>query len=240
MDKPQTLVEHLTELRGRIIISLAVLGITCLLSLPLAQHLLKILKIPASGVIDKLVFFSPEEAFMIYMRIGMLCAFVLSMPVLLYQLWAFCAPAMDERLRERSSSFILYCFLAFIAGGLFAYFILLPPALKFLIGFANDDLEPMISAGKYISFVTGIIFASGLVFQMPILSFLLTKLWVVNAAALRKKYKYAFVIIVIAAAAITPTPDAFNMILLALPMLALYELSIWVSYFSAEKKAALQ
>lgn len=240
MDKPQTLVEHLTELRGRIIVSLAALGATTLLSLPFASHLLKILKYPASGVIEKLVFFSPEEAFMIYMRIGLLCAFIFSMPVILYQFWGFCAPAMDERVRERSFSFIFYCFLSFLAGSLFAYFVLLPPALKFLISFAKDDLQPMISAGKYISFVTGIIFASGLVFQMPILSFLLTKLGIINARSLRKKYKYAVVMIVIVAAVITPTPDAFNMSFLALPMLALYELSIWVSFFAGNKRAQLK
>jgi len=236
MDKPLTLVEHLTELRGKIIVSLVALGAAILLSLPFASHLLKILKYPARGVIDKLAFFSPEEAFMIYMRIGFLCAFILSMPVILYQFWGFCAPAMDERVRKRSSFFIVSCFLSFIIGSLFAYFILLPPALKFLLGFAKEDMEPIISAGKYISFVTGIIFASGLVFQMPILSFLLTRLGVINSRTLRKKYKYAIVVIAIVAAVITPTPDAFNMSLLAIPMLFLYELSIWVSFFAGKKK----
>ena len=172
---------------------------------------------------------------MIYMRISLLCAFIFSMPVILYELWRFCAPAMDQRIRKHSSSFIIACFFSFVCGALFAYFLLLPPALKFLIGFAKDDLQPVISAGKYISFVTGIIFASGLVFQMPVLSFLLTKLGIINHRTLRKKYKYAIVIIVIVSAVITPTPDAFNMTFLALPMLALYELSIWVSYFSEKK-----
>lgn len=237
MDKPLTLVEHLSELRGRIIVSLVALGATTLLSLPFASYLLKILKHPATGVIDKLAFFSPEEAFVIYMRIGFLCAFILSMPVILYQLWGFCAPAMEERVRKHSAFFIISCSLSFIIGGLFAYFILLPPALKFLLGFAKEDLEPVISAGKYISFVTGIIFASGLVFQMPILSFLLTKLGIINARVLRRKYKYAIVVIAIVAAVITPTPDAFNMSLIALPMLFLYEVSIWISFFCAKKKA---
>ncbi|MEK6728119.1 MAG: twin-arginine translocase subunit TatC [Candidatus Omnitrophota bacterium] len=236
MDRPLTLVEHLSELRGRIIVSLVALGVTTLLSLPFASHLLKILKYPARGIIDRLAFFSPEEAFVIYMRIGFLCAFTFSMPVILYQLWDFCSPAMEERVRKHSPFFIVTCTLSFIAGGLFAYFILLPPALKFLLGFAREDLEPVISASKYISFVTGIIFASGLVFQMPILSFLLTRLGIINSAVLRKKYKYAIVAIAIVSAVITPTPDAFNMSLIALPMLFLYEISIWVSFFSRNKK----
>ena len=235
MDKSLTLVEHLSELRERIIICLVVLGAATLLSLPFASPLLKILKLPARGVIDRLAFFSPEEAFLIYMRIGFLCGFVLAMPVILYQLWRFCSPAMGERVSRHSAFFIVSCFVSFVAGALFGYFILLPPALKFLLGFAKEDLEPVISAGKYISFITGIIFASGLVFQMPVLSFILTKLGVINSRTLRKKYKYAIVIIFVVAAVITPTPDAFNMSFLALPMLCLYEISIWIAFFAQPK-----
>jgi len=235
MDNELSLVEHLNELRKRIIICLAALGAAALLALPYASQLLRILKFPARGVIDKLAFFSPEEAFLIYMRIGILSGFTISMPVLLHQLWGFCSPAMEERVKKHSVFFIASCFVSFVAGALFAYFILLPPALKFLLGFAKEDLEPVISAGKYISFVTGIIFASGLVFQMPVLSFILAKLGVINSRDLRKKYKYAIVIVFIVAAVITPTPDVFNMLMLAFPMLLLYELSIWISFFAGAK-----
>ncbi len=235
MDKELSLVEHLNEVRKRIIICLITLGVTTILVFPYASGLLKILKLPAKGAIDRLAFFSPEEAFLIYMRIGVLCGFILSLPVILYQLWGFCSPAMEERVKKHSVFFIVSCFVSFVIGALFAYFILLPPALKFLLGFAKDDLEPVISAGKYISFITGFIFASGLVFQMPVLSFILAKLGVINAGVLRKKYKYAIVIIFIVAAVITPTPDAFNMLMLALPMICLYEISIWVTCFAKPK-----
>lgn len=235
MDNELTLIEHLNELRKRIIICLAALGVATILALPFASQLLKILRLPASGVIDRLAFFSPEEGFLIYMRLGILCGFTISMPVILYQLWGFCSPAMEARVRKHSTFFIMSCFLSFVAGALFAYFILLPPALKFLLGFAKEDLEPVISAGKYISFITGLIFASGLVFQMPVLSFILAKLGVISHKVLRKKYKYAVVIIFIAAAIITPTSDVFNMSLLALPMLCLYEIGIWVSFFAQPK-----
>ncbi len=235
MDNELSLVGHLNELRKRIIICLVALGATTLLALPYASQLLKILKLPARGVIDKLAFFSPEEAFLIYMRISIFYGFTISLPVTLYQLWGFCSPAMEEKVRRHSAFFIVSCFISFVAGALFAYFILLPPALKFLLGFAKEDLEPVISAGKYISFVTGIIFASGLVFQMPTLSFILAKLGVINPRTLRKKYKYAIVIIFIVAAVITPTPDAFNMSFLALPMLCLYEISIWVAHLAKPK-----
>ncbi len=239
MERELTIIEHLSELRKRIIIYLVALGIATFLSLPFTSALLKILKFPAKGVIDRLAFFSPEEAFLIYMRIGILCGFIFSMPVALHQLWGFCSPAMGERVRKHSAFFIISCFVSFVAGSLFAYFILLPPALRFLLGFAKEDLEPVISAGKYISFITGLIFASGLVFQMPVLSFILAKLEVINSRILRKKYRYAIVIIFIVAAVITPTPDAFNMSVLALPMIFLYEVSIWVAYFAKPKLKVL-
>lgn len=235
MDNELSLVEHLNELRKRIIVCLIALGVATLSALPYASQLLRILKLPARGAIDRLAFFSPEEAFLIYMRIGVLCGFIISLPVILYQLWGFCYPAMEKKVRKHGAFFIASCSVSFVAGAIFAYFILLPPALKFLLGFAKEDLEPVISAGKYISFVTGVIFASGLVFQMPVLSFILAKIGVINSQILRKKYKYAIVIIFIVAAVITPTPDAFNMLMLVFPMLLLYELSVWISFFAQPK-----
>lgn len=230
MDKTLTLVEHLGELRKRVIVCLFALGLTSVFSFPFACGLLKLLKLPAHGLIEKLAFFSPEEAFLIYMRIAFLSGIIISMPVILYQAWGFISPAVEERFRRYAFWFILACLGFFIGGCLFAYFILIPPALKFLLSFALDELAPVISAGKYISFVTGLIFGCGLVFQMPVLSLILTKLKVINSRLLRQKYKYALVIILLVAAIITPTPDAFNMFLLAAPMLFLYEAGIWIAY----------
>jgi len=236
MEKPLTLVGHLNELRKRIIISLVSLGILTIFSLAFSSYVLKILKLPAGGLIEKLVFFSPQEGLVIYMRVAFLCGLIISMPVILYQVWAFIAPALEENTRRSACLFIIFCSLFFIIGCLFAYFILIPPALKFLLSFGKEDLEPVISASKYISFVTTLILGCGLVFQMPILSLILTKAGIINPKILRKKYKYAVVIILIAAAVITPTPDAFNMLLLACPMIFLYEISIWVSFFAKPRQ----
>lgn len=236
MERELTFIEHLSELRKRIIICLIALVVTSGASLLFAPFVLKILKLPAQGIINKLAIFSPEEAFLIYMRIGFLCGFILTMPVILHQLLLFVSPAIEDRIRKYTGSFILFCFLSFIIGGLFAYFILIPPALKFCLSFAKDDLEPVISAAKYISFVVNLILGCGLVFQMPVLSLILTKLGIVNSKVLRSKYKYAFVAILIVAAIITPTTDIFNMLVLALPMLFLYEISIWVSFLAASRK----
>lgn len=237
MEKPLTLSGHLEELRKRIIVVLIAVGITTVFSLPFASFLLKALKQPAAGLIDKLAFFGPQEAFLIYIRISFFCGLIISMPVILYQLFAFVAPAIEERIKRQAGIFVFFCSIFFISGCLFAYFILIPPALRFLLSFAKDDLEPVISAGKYISFIASLVFASGLVFQMPVLSFIFTKLGIINSRILRGRYKYALVVILIVAAVITPTPDAFNMLMIAVPMLFLYEFSIWVSYFARPKLA---
>lgn len=236
MEKEFTLVEHLRELRARIIVCLVAFGISILVIWPFTSAILWMLKLPAAGLIEKLAFFSPQEAFTIYMQVAMFCAGIISMPVIIYEFWQFIAPAMEARLRRKVSFFIIFCFLAFVMGGAFAYFVLIPPALKFLLSFANGQLMPIISAQKYFSFLTTLILGCGLIFQMPILTLILTKLKIITARFLRNKYKYAIVIILILAAVITPTTDIMNMILLAAPMILLYEISIWVAFFAGPKK----
>ena len=231
-NKDLTVIGHLEELRRRIITCLVFIVLGCICVFPFSGPLLKILKFPAQGMIDKLVFFSPQEAFMVYFKIAMASGFVLSIPIILYQIWAFVSPAIGGRFKRYSFLFIFFSFLAFVSGALFAYFFLLPAALKFLLSFGRGELEPVISVGKYISFAVAIILGTGLVFEMPMASFILSKAGIINHRFLRKKFKYAVLVIFIAAAIITPTPDVINMTLLAIPMLLLYEMSIWVSFFS--------
>lgn len=235
MERFQTITDHLTELRRRLIAALAAFGAGTCVSLFFVSDLIKILKRPAAGIIDRLVFFGPEEAFAIYMRVGLIAGLVLSMPVLLYEAWAFLAPALDERWRRGAVAFVFFCFLTFLIGGFFAYSILIPPALHFLLTFAREGLEPLISAQKYISFVAGFLLACGLVFEMPIVSFMLARMGIISAAALRKRYKYAVVVIFVVAAIITPTVDVFNLVIMAAPMILLYEVSIWTAYLARSR-----
>ena len=125
MERELSLVEHLAELRIRIIVSLVALGISCVLSFPFAPFLLNILKNPASGIIDKLAFFSPQEGFLIYVNLSLFSGWLISLPIILYQAWAFISPAIEERQKKHIGSFIFFSFMAFICGGLFAYFILI-------------------------------------------------------------------------------------------------------------------
>jgi sec-independent protein translocase protein TatC len=234
MDKELTLVGHLSELRQRIIVSLAVVLVFMLVAFSHASDLLTILKLPGAGSIDKLVFFSPTEAFMAYFKVSFLAALIAAAPVMLYQFWAFISPAFEKKVRDQGGVFLAFSVLAFGAGVLFGFFWLLPAAIKFLMGFSQGVLVPMISVSDYISFVTGLLLGCGLVFEMPVLSYLLAKIGILDDRLLRQYWKYAVVVIFIVAAMITPTPDAFNMCLMALPMLMLYEMSIWVAKFSGK------
>ena len=231
-----TVTEHLEELRKRVIFSLLALMFATAVSVPFSPVVLKFLKYPSGGAIGRLVFFGPEEAFLIYMRISISAGLVIALPVMLFQLWAFLSPAIDERFKKHAFFFVFFSFLVFLLGCSFSYFILLPAALKFLLNIGRNDLEPVISATRYISFVTGLILACGIVFEMPVVSFFLTRIGIINAGILRRKFLYAVIVIMIAAAVITPTGDAFNMLMLALPMLALYEVSVWVSFFSGKRR----
>ncbi|MFA6078969.1 MAG: twin-arginine translocase subunit TatC [Candidatus Omnitrophota bacterium] len=229
MEQELTFIGHLDELRRRVIISLVSLGIAAVASLPLSPYILKALKYPAGSAIQKLAFFGPEEAFMVYMRIGIMCGVIIASPVIVYEFWAFIAPAIEDKFKKNMAYFIVFSLASFIAGCAFSYYILLPKGLAFLLNFGSEDLVPIISATKYISFATGLILACGIVFQMPVLSFILTRIGVINASFLRRKFKYAVIVIGIFSAIITPTTDIFNMIVLMIPMILLYEISVWIS-----------
>lgn len=228
-EKELTLVEHLDELRKRIIYCLIPLVIAVLFSAPFTKTFLAFLRIPAEGVIDKLAFFSPQEVALVYMKIAIFSGLILSLPIILYQIWVFISPALEERQKKYAVSFIFWAFFAFISGCAFGYLILIPFSLKFLIGLAGFELTPVISLSKYIGFVLALAAGSGITFELPVAIWLLTRLGIVNSRFLRKKRRYAIAIIFITAAVITPTTDPFNMTLLAFPMLVLYEISIWIS-----------
>lgn len=236
MEKELTVLGHLDELRRRIILVLISVAFTTCISIPFASDILKILKYPTGGAIGSLAFFSPEEAFLVYMRISFTSGLIMASPFIIFQIWAFLSPAIEGNLRRSYRMFAVISSAIFIIGCAFSYFVLLPAALKFLLSIGEGELEPVISATKYISFVTYLIIACGIVFEMPVASFFLTKTGIINARLLRKKFKYAVIVIAVAAAVITPTGDVFNMLALAVPMLFLYEVSVWISHISGKRE----
>jgi sec-independent protein translocase protein TatC len=225
-----SIIEHLEELRKRIIVSLVFFTLASIFSFMFVDKISDILRLPALGIIENFIFLTPTEVFAAYMRISILAGFVISLPFILLQLGLFLIPALPKDQREAIVSWLIISFLLSILGIMFSYFLALPFALKFLISFANGAAVPMISLGKYFSFAGALLLIGAGIFQIPVVMALLSYIGIFKAAFFRKNRKYAVVVIFIIAAIITPTQDIVNMLIFAVPMLALYEAGILASW----------
>ncbi len=221
--------EHIEELRQRIFKSLVAVVVGFLVAWPFKKKLLLFLERPLPDTVQgKLVFLSPPEAFFTALKISFFAGIVLALPFVLYQIWKFVEPGLYEHEKKFLLPFMFFSVLFFFLGASFAYFVILPFGLRFLLGFMGDLLVPQITVGSYISFVIQMILAFGFVFLLPVVVWLLSKLGVINYRVLENNRKFAILVVFIVAAVLTP-PDAFSQVMMALPLLALYELSIWVS-----------
>jgi sec-independent protein translocase protein TatC len=219
------LLAHLEELRRRLIKILLAIGVGCGGSYAFSDHILNWLTQPLP---QRLVFISPTEAFLVSLKIAFFTGVVVTLPFSLFQIWKFVAPALSQAEKGYAFSFITFGSLLFLAGILFAYYVILPLGLQFLLSYGSPGLQPMISVGQYISFCITILFAFGLVFNLPLMVMLLARMKLLDSRLLAKNRRYALLIISVIAALLTP-PDVFTQILLAFPLLLLYELSIWLS-----------
>lgn len=227
VDKRMTVVEHLEELRRRILISLAAIFIaTCIAFWKVKEIVSYLVRL---GRIGHLVFLSPVEAFFAYLKVAFFVGLFISSPIVLFQIWRFISVGLKENERKSVIFYLPFSIVLFLFGAVFAFCIAIPWALRFLINFAGPEVLPMLSISKYISFVVVLLLMFGLVFELPIAIILLAKLGIVTTAALRRNRKYAILSIFIIAAILTPTPDAFTQLLMAIPLIFLYELSIWLS-----------
>ncbi|MDD5073521.1 MAG: twin-arginine translocase subunit TatC [Candidatus Omnitrophica bacterium] len=235
-DSKMALVEHLDELRRRILISAAAVIVCACAAFLKIQEILRFLMFPP---VDHLAFFSPAEAFFEYCKLAFFAGLFIASPVVLYQLWAFVSAGLTQKERKVVFFALPFSVTLFLGGVVFAYFFVLPWALKFLIEFAGPEVYPILSISKYLSFVIMMFLSFGIVFELPVAVMVLSKLGIVTPSFLRRNRKFAIVAIFIAAAVITSTPDAFTQCLMAVPMLVLYELSIWISklvYKKGDKK----
>jgi len=222
-EKRMTLIEHLEELRGRLIKSAIALAVTTLASLIFTGRLLKILVAPA-GI--KPIFLRPTEMFVTYMRVALISGTALAMPVIVYQMIRFVLPALKPHERRYLYIIVPGATFSFLLGLAFAYFAMLPFALRYLLSFGGNIAEAKWAIGEYISFVTKLLFWVGVTFETPLLVFFLAKLGVVTPEMLARYRKYAIVAIAVLAAVITPTPDPFNMMVVMVPLLILYEIGV--------------
>jgi sec-independent protein translocase protein TatC len=226
-NKEMSLFEHLEELRERLIKSGLALMFTTLVSLLFSTQLIKIILVPAGDV--RPVFLRPTEGVLTYFRVALLAGVALALPFVTYQVAQFVLPG----LRPSEKRFLIWLLpgavVSFVAGAAFAYFVMLPPSLRFLVSFGSEVAEATWAIGEYIAFVTNLMFWTGVVFEAPLLAFFLAKLGIVTSEMLSRNRKYALLVSAILAAVITPTPDPFNMMLVMAPLIVLFEVSVWVT-----------
>jgi sec-independent protein translocase protein TatC len=210
-------------LRKRLFIGLIAMVITTLASFAFAQRLIFILAQPVGGT-QNLLSIEVTENMGVFMRVSLLSGFVIALPVIFYEVMAFVLPGLHASEKKWVFMMIPLATLLFVIGVLFAYFVMLPTALPFLINFLGIKTTPRLSS--YFSFVTGLLFWIGISFETPLVVFFLAKLKLVTAKGLARQWRVAVVVIAVLAAVITPTPDPVNMGLLMLPLFGLYLLSL--------------
>ena len=228
-DGSMSLSGHLRELRNRILICVILLVVVFGICLSFAPRLVTLLTDMGRRYDYVYVYIAPQELFLVYMNVALVGAVVVCFPVLAYQVYAFCSPGLSGKERGYISGALIAGGLCFLVGVAFAYFISLPFMLRFLIQFTGEvDVSASISIQQYVSFLLTVFVIFGLVFELPVVSVLLTGLGLVKAEWLVKGRKVMIVIIFVLAAIITP-PDIVSQIMVAIPMLALYEISIALS-----------
>src|SRR5271168_158267 len=237
--------EHLLDLRKRLIYSAAAIAVGAGIGLLVSKHFIVILVKPMQDALraahfdDKLYFTSPAGYLTLVINIGLYIGIVLAMPYVLYQVWLFVAPGLYKHERRAASGFIVSSMALFVCGIAFGYFVMLPQVLQFLVSFAMDGpVRPLISFNEYFHFLLVVLLGLGVIFEMPVLIFILSVFGIVTPKFLLKNFRYAMLLITILAAIVTPTPDATTMIVFMAPMVALYLIGVLVSYVVVRRKRA--
>ena len=218
-----TLVGHLGELRRRLIISVMAIAAGTLGAYTVVEDLMRFVVAPAG----KLYFMSPAEGFFAYLKLAVVAGFMVALPVVLWQVWRFVAPALTSGEKRWGLLLVPGSVILFFFGVLFAFLLVWPAAVKFFLGFGNDSLTPMISLGQYLSFLLSFILPFGVIFNLPLLLLALAKMGFVSSASLAKQRKMMIVGAFIVGGIITPTPDILSQTMMAMPIILFYEASIW-------------
>jgi len=223
-----TFIGHLLELRRRILYAVLAVFIGFLLSYPFSPQIYTILAQPLVRILpagSHLIYTSLPEAFLTNVQLSLICGFVLALPVVLYQFWAFVAPGLYAHERRLVFPLIFVSLSLFAIGVLFAYFIVLPNAFRFFLSFSGTEMTAMPKVDKYLSLIVKFSLAFGLAFQIPVLIVVLVRVGILQVESLRRGRRYAFLICAVAAAILSP-PDVMSMILLLIPMYLLFELGL--------------
>lgn len=234
----QTLVDHLSELRVRVVKALWGIVIAFAGCYGFSDKLMDIIRRPIQPYLKDegggLVFLGVMDKFLAHLKISLLGAIILSCPWWLYQVWQFVAPGLYEKEKRYAISFIAFGTVLFLSGVAFAYFLVYPAAFEFLLGFGGSVDKPMITLAEYLSFFVTTTLIFGASFELPLIIVILGVLGVVDAKFLRSKRRYAIVVLAIVSAVLTP-PDAVSMFMLLVPLYVLYEISIFLVQALAKK-----
>jgi sec-independent protein translocase protein TatC len=239
-EREMSFLDHLEELRRQIIKMVVGILIGTALCIYFADFIVQtILLTPLRSVGLKAQVLSPYGIVMLYMEAVLICGVILSMPYTIYCLWKFVAPGLLPKERQYISRIVFFTSLCFFTGIAFGYYVLLPGALTFFSTFGTQNIELHVALDQYVSFMLALLLGAGLVFELPMISYFLSKMGILTPQFMRKYRRHAIVVILIIAAVVTPTPDMVTQTLLALPMFVLYEVSIFVSKFAQKKKTPL-
>ncbi len=233
LNEDLTLVGHLSELRKRIIYMGLSLIIFSLGSYYFAEKIAE--NIVARAPDMKFIYISPSELMLSYIRIAVFCGFIISLPVIFTQVWLFISPGIGKKEKKYIGVSVAMGSIFFILGSSFAYTLVLPTIMKFFAGFQISEIEATISFASYLNFVISLLLAFGVVFELPIIMFLLTRFRILKSSFFTKYRKYMILIIFIIAAFLTP-PDIVSQSLLAIPMMLLYEVGIILSKLGEKRK----
>ena len=231
-----SLLGHLTELRTRLIRSVIAVAITVILSFVFYQQIFDILLLPARDI--TLIYTEMTEMLGTTMRVSLISGIILAMPYLTYEFIMFVSPALTRREKRYVFLILPWIALMFAAGVAFTYFVLLPPMIQFLLTFGDNIATPQIKVGNYISVVTRLLLAFGLVFEAPVVTTFLARIGILKPQWLVDKRKPAIILAFVLASMITPTIDPINQSLVALPLIVLYEMSIWLARLVYKKRPA--
>ncbi|MBI3292980.1 MAG: twin-arginine translocase subunit TatC [Elusimicrobia bacterium] len=233
-DTPKTLIEHLDELRWRLILALIGVGVGMLLMLAWVNRIIAWMARP----VGRLIFVTPTEAVLVKLKIAALSGFLLTLPWVLYQIWQFVAIGLTQEERRHARWVLPSAYGLFLGGSAFGWFVVVPMAVQFLVGTGTSHLRPLWTIDAYLDFSLFLTLGLGLFFELPLVLLFLAKLGIVSAGALSQRRRLVYVIIFIVAAAATPGPDVISQCLVAFPTLLLYELSIWlVRLFGGRQRA---
>lgn len=234
----QPFLSHLEELRKRLIACAIAIGIGFAVCYAFSERLYRILVSPLIKIMPEgegLIFTSLLAPFFTYLKTGLIAGVMLVAPYLFYQLWLFIAPGLYQHEKRYVIPFVSFSTVLFLAGALFGYFIVFPLVFRFFLGFENEYIQAMPSMNDTFSFALRLLFGFGIAFELPVVIFFLAKIGIVTPESLRKKRKYALLLMFVVGAIITP-PDVISQVILALPLMLLYEFGIIVAKIGIRKK----